>query len=64
MARSQLELGLEYSLISKSKNQPKLLAANLESICQKVDKDIDQGMEEQLHEFLKGYTNMKEYEEY
>ena len=39
--RSQLELGLEYSLINESKNQRKFLAANLESICQRVDKDID-----------------------
>ena len=31
--RSQLELGLEYSFINKSKNQRKFLAANLESIC-------------------------------
>ena len=39
--RSQLELGLEYSLINESKNQRKFLVANLESICQRVDKDID-----------------------
>ena len=39
--RSQLELGLEYSLINESKNQRKFLAVNLESICQRVDKDID-----------------------
>ena len=56
--RSQLELGLQYSFISKSKNQQKFLAANLESICQKVDKDIDQGMKEEFHEFLRGYTNI------
>ena len=36
--RSQLELGFEYSFINKSKNQRKFLAANLESICQRVDK--------------------------
>ena len=39
--RSRLELGLEYSLINESKNQRKFLVANLESICQRVDKDID-----------------------
>ena len=39
--RSQLELGLEYSFINKSENQRRFLAANLESICQRVDKDID-----------------------
>ena len=37
-----------------SKSQRKFLAANLESICQKVDKDIDQGMKEEFHEFLRG----------
>ena len=36
--RSQLELGFEYSFINKSENQRKFLAANLESICQRVDK--------------------------
>ena len=36
--RSQLELGFQYSFINKSKNQRKFLAANLESICQRVDK--------------------------
>ena len=42
--RSQLGLGLEYSFINKSKNQRKFLAANLELICQRADKDIGQGM--------------------
>ena len=56
--RSQLELGLEYSFINKSKNRRKFLAANLESICQKVDKDIDQAMKEEFHEFFRGYTDI------
>ena len=56
--RSQLELGLQYSFINKSKNQQKFLAGNLESICQKVDKDIDQGMKEEFHELLRGYTEI------
>ena len=42
--RSQLELGLEYGCINKSKDQQKFLAANLESIFQKVGKHIDQGI--------------------
>ena len=58
MERLQLKLGLKYSFINKSKNQQKFLAANLESICQKVDKDIDQGMKEEFHEFLRGYTDI------
>ena len=56
--RSRLELGLKYSFMNKSKNQQKFLAANLESICQKVDKDIDQGMKGEFHELLRGYTDI------
>ena len=56
--RSQLDFGLEYSFINKSKNQRKFLVPNLESICQRVDKDIDQGMKEEFHEFFRGYTDI------
>ena len=56
--RLQLKLGLKYSFINKSKNQQKFLAANLESICQKVDKDIGQSMKEEFHEFLRGYIDI------
>ena len=28
------------------------------AICQKVDKDIDQGMKKEFHEFLRGYTKI------
>ena len=56
--RLQLELGLEYSFISKSKNQRKFLAANLESICQRVDKNIDQGQKQEFHELRRGYTDI------
>ena len=52
MERSQLELLLDYSFINKSKNQQKFLGENIESICQMVGKDIDQGMKEEFHEFL------------
>ena len=56
--RWQLELGLECSFINKIKNQRKFLAANVESIFQRVDKDIDQGMKEEIHELLRGYTDI------
>ena len=56
--RSQLELGLPYSFIKKKKkkkkNQHKFRPANLESICLKVNKDVEQDMKEELHEFLGG----------
>ena len=53
--RSQLELGLPYSFIKKKKkNQNKFRPANLESICLKVNKDVEQDMKEELHEFLGG----------
>ena len=58
MERSQLELGLEYSCINKSKNERKFLSANLKSICQRVDKDTDQGMKEEFHVFLRGCTDI------
>ena len=53
--RSQLELGLEYSFINKSKNQRKFLA---ESTCQSVDKNIDQGLKQEFHELRRGYTDI------
>ena len=49
---------LEYSFISKNKNQQKFLAANLKLICQKVGKDIDQDMKKEFHEFLRGCTDI------
>ena len=52
--RSQLELGLPYSFIKKKKNQHKFRPANLELICLKVNKDVEQDMKEELHEFLGG----------
>ena len=58
MERSQLELLLDYSFINKSKNQRKFLGENIESICQMVGKDIDQGMKEEFHEFLWRYTDI------
>ena len=58
MERSQLKLGLKYSFINKSKNQQKFLPANLESICQNVDKDIGQTMKEEFREFLRGYIDI------
>ena len=33
--------------ITLSKNQQKFFAANVESICQKADKDINQGIKEE-----------------
>lgn len=64
--RSQLELGLPYSFIKKKKkkkNQHKFRPANLESICLKVNKDVEQDMKEEFHEFLGGYTDIF-YQEY
>ena len=54
----QLKLGLEYIFIDKNKHQRKLLAANVESVCQRVDDEINQEIKEHFPEFLRGYTDI------
>ena len=54
----QLELSQNTTLSTKTKTKKKFLAANLELICQKVDKNIDQDMKEEFHEFFKGYKRI------
>ena len=54
----QLELGLEQIVINKNKNQQKYLAANLESISQKVSDEINNDQKENFHEFLCAYTGI------
>ena len=63
----QFKLGLEYIFIDKNKNQRKLLAANLESVCQRVDDEINQEVKEDFPEFrytdifMKTVINTKDY---
>ena len=54
----QLELGLEQIVTNKNKNQQKYLAANLESISQKVSDEINNDQKENFHEFLCAYTGI------
>ena len=54
----QLELGLEQSFINKNKNQRKYLAANLESINQKVSNEVNNDQKEIFHEFLRAYIDI------
>ena len=56
--KSQLRPGLEYSFLDKNKNRGKFQAANLESVCQRVDDEINQKPKEDLHEFIRGYTDI------
>ena len=49
--KSQLGPGLGYSFLDKNKNRRKFQAANLESVCQRVDNEINQKPKEDLHEF-------------
>ena len=56
--RMQLELGFEQSFINKNKNLQNYLAANFESINQKVPNEINNDQKENFHEFLHGYTDI------
>jgi len=55
---NQLRFGLEQSFVYKNKNQRKFLAANLETLSQKVDSCIPADKKEHFHEFLRGYTDI------
>ena len=54
----QLKFGLDHSFVDKNKNQRKFLAANMETISQRVDKAIPNDKKEHFHEFLRGYTDI------
>ena len=59
--KSQLKLGFEYSFIDKNKNQRKFLVANLESVFQRVDDEINQEVKEYTIFFIKNVNNAKGY---
>ena len=53
--KSQLKFGLKYSFIDKNKNQRKFLAANLESVCQRVVGEIHPEVKDRIFmNFLEG----------
>ena len=58
LEKEQLKLGLEHSYIDKNKHQRKFLAANFETIAQKVNEDIPHDKKEHFHEFLRAYTDI------
>ena len=51
----QLSLGLEYSFVDKNK---KFLAANFESIADKITDNLQSDQQESFHEFLRAYVDI------
>ena len=54
----QLNLGLEYSFIDKNKNIKKFLAANFESIADRITNNLQRDQRENFHEFLRAYVDI------
>lgn len=56
--KQQLSFGLEHSYVDKNKHIKKVLAANLETVADRVTQSIDNDKREDFHEFLRGYTDI------
>ena len=56
--RRTMSFGLDYSFVDKNKNIKTLLAANLESLADSVNNDVEPEDKENFHEFLRAYTDM------
>ena len=56
--RDQLSLGLDYSFVDKNKHIKKTLAANFECVADKITPEIEHDKREDLHEFLRAYTDI------
>ena len=56
--RQQLKLGLDYCFADKNKDVQRFLAANMESLADRVKGNIDHKNLEHFHEFLRGYTDI------
>ena len=54
----QLNLGLEYSFVDKNKNIKKFLAANFESIADRITDNLQSDQRENFHEFLRAYVDI------
>ena len=53
-----IKIGLDYSYIDKNKNRRKFLAANFETLAQRLSDSVEAHRLEEYHEFLRGYTNI------
>ena len=54
----QLDLSQEYNFFDKNKNIKKLLAANFESIADKITVNLQSDQRENFHEFLCAYVDI------
>ena len=54
----QLNFGLDYSYINKTKNARKFLAANFETLVQRTSDSVEAQRLEEYHEFLRGYIDI------
>ena len=54
----QLNLGREYSFVDKNKNIKKFLAANFESIADRITDNLQSDQRENFHEFLRAYVDI------
>ena len=54
----QLNLGLEYNFVDKNKNIKKFLAANFESIADRITNNLQSDQRENFHEFLDAYVDI------
>ena len=54
----QLNLGLEYSFVDKNKNIKKFLAANFESIADRITDNLQSDKQESFREFLRAYVDI------
>ena len=54
----QLNLVLEYSFVDKTKNIEKFLAANFESIADRITDNLQSDQWENVHEFLRAYVDI------
>ena len=55
---NQFKFGLHYSFVDKNKNIEKHLAANFESLADKITENLDSHKWEDFHEFLRAYVDI------
>ena len=54
----QLNLGLEFSFVDKNKDIKNFLAANFESIADRITDNLQNDQRENFHEFLRAYVDI------
>ena len=55
---NQFKFGLHYSFVDKNKNIKKHLAANFESVADKITENLDSHKQEDFHKFLRAYVDI------